>query len=40
MNGKKIYAKEILRNPTEYFTDDIMEKLDKVSQQYFAYGTN
>ena len=40
MNGKKIYAKEILRNPQEYFTDDIMEKLDKVSQQYFAYGTN
>jgi len=39
-NGKKIYAKEILRNPTDYFTDDIMEKLDKVSQQYFAYGTN
>ena len=39
-NGKKIYAKEILRNPQEYFTDDIMEKLDKVSQQYFAYGTN
>ena len=39
-NGKKIYAKEILRNPQDYFTDDIMEKLDAVAQQYFAYGTN
>ena len=39
-NGKKIYAKEILRNPQDYFTDDIMEKLDAVAKQYFAYGTN
>jgi RecA/RadA recombinase len=37
-NGKKIYAKEILRNPENYFTDDIMEKLDAVAKQYFAYG--
>ena len=39
-NGKKIYAKEILRNPQDYFTDDIMEKLDAVAKQHFAYGTN
>ena len=38
MNGKKIYAKEILRNPQDYFTDDIMEKLDAVAKQHFAYG--
>ena len=37
-NGKKIYAKEILRNPENYFTDDIMEKLDAVAKQHFAYG--
>ena len=37
-NGKKIYAKEILRNPQDYFTDDIMEKLDAVAKQHFAYG--
>ena len=24
-----------LKNPTEYFTDDIMEKLDAVAKQYF-----
>ena len=40
INGKKIYAKEILRNPTEYFTDDIMEKLDGIAKSVFSYGTN
>ena len=40
MNGKKIYAKEILKNPTEYFTDDIMEKLDNIAQKHFSYGTD
>jgi RecA/RadA recombinase len=38
MNGKKIYGKEILKNPTEYFTDDIMEQLDKIARQQFSYG--
>ena len=38
MNGKKIYGKEILKNPTEYFTDDIMEQLDTIARQQFAYG--
>ena len=40
LNDKKIYAKEILKNPTEYFTDDIMEKLDSIAKEYFSYGTN
>ena len=40
IKGKKIYAKEILRNPTEYFTDDIMEKLDGIAKSVFSYGTN
>jgi len=40
INGKKIYAKEILRNPTEYFTDDIMEQLDSIAKSVFSYGTN
>ena len=38
--GKKIYAKQILANPTEYFSDDIMEKLDNIAKQIFSYGTN
>ena len=40
INGKKIYGKEILKNPTEYFTDDIMKQLDAVANQHFSYGTN
>ena len=39
MNGKKIYGKEILKNPTEYFTDDIMNRLDAISKSVFSYGT-
>ena len=38
MNGKKIYGKEILKNPKEYFTDDIMEQLDTIAKQQFSYG--
>ena len=38
MNGKKIYGKEILKNPTEYFTDEILEKLDNISKETFSYG--
>ena len=40
INEKKIYAKEILKNPTEYFTDDIMEKLDNIAKEEYSYGTN
>ena len=40
INGKKIYGKEILKNPTEYFTDDIMEQLDGIAKSVFSYGTN
>jgi len=40
INGKKIYGKEILKNPTEYFTDDIMEKLDNIAKEEYSYGTN
>ena len=38
MNGKKIYAKEILKNPTVYFTEDVMKKLDDISREQFSYG--
>ena len=40
INGKKIYGKEILKNPTEYFTDDIMNKLDTIAKKHFSYGTD
>ena len=38
MNGKKIYAKQILANPEEYFTEEIMNKLDAIAKQQFSYG--
>ena len=37
-DGKKIYAKQILATPEKYFTDDVMEKLDAVARETFAYG--
>ena len=38
IDGKKIYGKEILKNPQQYFTDDIMSKLDKIAKSVFSYG--
>ena len=38
IDGKKIYAKQILASPEEYFTDDVMEKLDAIARETFAYG--
>lgn len=38
MDGKKIYAKQILANPDEYFTPEVMEKLDEIARKKFSYG--
>jgi RecA/RadA recombinase len=38
MDGKKIYAKQILANPKEYFTEEVMEKLDVIAKGEFSYG--
>ena len=40
VNGKKVYGKQILANPDEYFTEEVMQKLDEIAQQHFSYGTN
>ena len=40
VNGKKVYGKQILANPDEYFTEEVMKKLDEIAQQHFSYGTN
>ena len=39
INGKKIYAKQILANPEESFTDDVMENLDAIAKEEFSYGS-
>ena len=33
MNGKKVYAKEILKNPDKYFTEEVLQKLDEVKKK-------
>jgi RecA/RadA recombinase len=38
MDGKKIYGKEILKNPQQYFTEEVMEKLDVIAKGEFSYG--
>jgi RecA/RadA recombinase len=40
MGGKKIYGKEILKNPEQYFTEEVMQQLDAAAKQKFSYGTN
>jgi len=39
MNGKKIYAKQILADPETYFTDEVMQALDEIAQKQFSYGS-
>ncbi len=40
IDGKKVYAKAIYKDPESYFTPEVMEKLDAIAQQHFAYGEN
>jgi len=39
IDGKKIYAKEILKTPEKYFTEEVMQKLDDIARQEFSYGS-
>ena len=38
MNGKKIYAKQILKEPEVYFTEEVMLQLDDIARKEFSYG--
>jgi RecA/RadA recombinase len=38
INGKKLFKKEILSEPEEYFTQDLLEKIDEYAQVKFKYG--
>jgi len=37
-DGKKIYAKQILKDPETYFTPEVLEKLDVVARSLYSYG--
>ena len=38
MNGKKVYAKQILKEPEVYFTEEVMQQLDQIAMKEFSYG--
>ena len=38
MDGKKVYGKEIYKNPEKYFTEEVMKKLDDISRDQYSYG--
>ena len=40
MDGKKVYAKEILKNPDKYFTQEVLEQLDEIAKEQFSYGSS
>ena len=37
-DGSKLYAKQILKDPEKYFTEDIMSRLDEAAKKEFSYG--
>ena len=39
VNGKKVYGKQILANPEEYFTPEVMQALDEIAHKEFSYGS-
>ena len=38
IDGKKLYAKQILKEPEVYFTQEVMQALDEIAAQEFNYG--
>ncbi|AET72752.1 UvsX [Synechococcus phage S-CAM8] len=39
MDGKKVYAKAILKDPETYFTPEVMQALDEAAAKEFRYGS-
>ena len=39
IDGKKIYGKEILKNPEQYFTPQVLQALDEIARKEFSYGS-
>ena len=40
IDGKKVYAKAILKDPETYFTEEVLAELDKQAQREFLYGAD
>ena len=39
INGKKVYAKAIYKDPEQYFTPEVMQALDEIAHTEFSYGS-
>lgn len=39
VDGKKLYEKEILKDPEKYFTKELLDKIDSYAQKKFKYGS-
>ena len=39
IDGKKVYAKAIYKDPEAYFTPEVMDKLDEIAKEEFSYGS-
>tara|TARA_B100000900_G_scaffold412936_1_gene435753 strand:- start:369 stop:1373 length:1005 start_codon:yes stop_codon:yes gene_type:complete len=38
IDGKKVYAKAVYKEPEKYFTPEVMQALDEIAQKEFSYG--
>ncbi len=38
IDGKKVYAKAIYKEPEKYFTPEVLEQLDVIAKSEFSYG--
>ena len=39
-DGSKLFGNAILAEPTKFFTDDVLQKIDEYCKVEFLYGTN
>jgi RecA/RadA recombinase len=39
-DGKKVYAKAILKDPETYFTEEVLQQLDEIAKEQFSYGSS
>jgi len=39
IDGKKVYAKAVYKEPEKYFTPEVMQALDEIAQKEFSYGS-
>jgi RecA/RadA recombinase len=40
IDGKKVYAKQILKEPEKYFTEEVLQQLDDIARNNFSYGSS